>query len=923
MKGYRAHLYVLCALAAAMLSGADSLLFHALTDARFAWFPRAATGNVVLVAVDPRSIKDVGVWPWPRTLHADLIRKLGEAGASEIVFDIDFSSRATATSDAAFLSALKAAGGSVILPSFVQNVSNERGQTSVQVTNPPPEFRASSWPATANYVIESDGLARRYSHGAEIEGSFVPSIGALLAGAYDTRANDFIIDYSIRTETLPVLSFADVLARAVRPEQLAGKKIIVGATAVELGDRITVPNGHVIPGPMLQALATESLLQKRALQRTGTLLDAAGLVGLALLVMALWRRLSNVRLGVVLVGTAIVIELLATALQVKAAILLDTSLWHLAIMAYLAATFVAEIDIRGLMAHIAENRFRRIAMSLGDGLVCTDFEGRITFWNPGATQIFGFGRGDMIGKPLQTLIILDDRPSEPHQTALFSESATDVASFIVECTGKRKSGESFALEMCVSRWRSTDHFDYGFVLRDISARKREEERIRFLAGHDVLTGLANRTKLIDELQRILLTARPNEEEVAVLLLGLDRFKDLNDTLGQDRGDAIIRAVAQRLEQRVFGIGEVARTSGDEFAIVLPSSRTAASAAAIVATIADELKEFSIELDDRTINVAVSLGSAVFPEDGETAGDLMANATLALQDAKLHHRGGHVAYLAKIRTKIEDQRRLEKELHRAFAEREFELHYQPQVTLHDHKVVGAEALIRWRHPVRGLVSPGQFLAVLNTMPLSEDVGRWVIETAFRQARDWRDAGQGIRIGANLSPSQLTSPELPGIVAAALAANDLEASLVELEVTENILLDDGDMAAGILRSIRETGVEIAFDDFGTGYASLTHLKRMPLDRLKIDQTFVRNFGADPDDRAIVSAIVGLGRLLDMHVIAEGIEDLATADALAQMGCEEAQGYYFGRPANASEFFEKYLKNDAARFIKTNAEQARLIA
>jgi EAL domain-containing protein (putative c-di-GMP-specific phosphodiesterase class I) len=320
---------------------------------------------------------------------------------------------------------------------------------------------------------------------------------------------------------------------------------------------------------------------------------------------------------------------------------------------------------------------------------------------------------------------------------------------------------------------------------------------------------------------------------------------------------------------------------------------------------------------------VSLGSAVFPQDGETAGDLMANATLALQDAKLHHRGGHVAYHAKIRSDIEAQRQLEKDLCRAFADGEFELHYQPQVTLADHKVVGAEALIRWRHPIRGLVSPGLFMPVLNTMPLSADVGRWVIETAFRQARDWRDAGQGIRIGVNLAPSQLTSFELPGIVAAALAANDLETSLVELEVTENILLDDGDMAAKILRSIRETGVEIAFDDFGTGYASLTHLKRMPLDRLKIDQTFVRNLGAAPEDRAIVGAIVGLGRLLGMHVIAEGIEDLATADALAKMGCEEAQGYYFGRPTTAADFFETYLKNDAARFVKSDAEAARLIA
>ena len=510
----------------------------------------------------------------------------------------------------------------------------------------------------------------------------------------------------------------------------------------------------------------------------------------------------------------------------------------------------------------------------------------------------------MLGKPFKALLATSEAPEVDDPRAIFLDSAEDAPSRIIELTGRRSTGVIFALEACSSRWKNTDGFNYGFVLRDVSERKREEERIRFLAEHDVLTGLANRSKVNEELARLLVTAEAAQNAVAVVLLGLDRFKDLNDTLGQDRGDKVICAVGDRLRDRLSALGLVARVSGDEFAVVLALKDAANSACAIVELIAREFAQLTIQLDDRAITVAHSVGSAVFPRDGTTAPDLMANAYLALQDAKLRHRGGHVAYRSEIRSKIEAVRQLEKDLNRAFERNEFELFYQPQFDMTERKIVGAEALIRWRHPQRGLVSPGEFIPVLDTMPLSDKVGLWVIETACKQASEWHLSGHDVRIGINLAPSQFETDALPEIIAGALEATNLPSSLIELEVTEHILLEDNDRAAAMLRRIRDTGVVIAFDDFGTGYASLTYLKRFPLDRLKIDQTFVRDMVRNPDDRAIVSALVGLGKLLDMQIIAEGIEDLATADALMQMGCGEGQGYYFGRPVPAQEFFQKYL-------------------
>lgn len=923
VKRYTIHLLVALSIAVSILSGASNEVSKILMDARFEWFQRAATGEVTLIAIDARSIREVGVWPWPRTLHADLTKKLHAAGAADIAFDIDFSSHSTPEADAAFANALRDANGSVMLPSFQQHAQDRNGARLLAMTQPLPEFQAHSWPVTANFQTDRDGIARHYPLGSTVNGTFIPSMSSMLAGVYDPASSAFTIDFSINPDTLPQIPFVDVMTGHVPAEKIAGKKIIVGATAVELGDRVNIPNGRIIPGPVFQALAAETLLQDRALIHTGPAATIAGLALLMLLVAVLWHRLTRAQLALFLIIVSAIVETMATVLQVKSGILLNTSLWQVAIAAYLSAVGLAEFDFRGLMARIAESRFRRIALSMGDGLVCTDDDGRIQVWNPGATKIFGFDDSQMLGMPFATVIAAEGDDEAKDLASFFTNEAEDATSVVVELAGRRKSGECFPLEICLSRWKSTTGHDYGLLLRDITVRKREEDRIRFLAGHDTLTGLANRAKINDELVRAILTADERNGELAVILLGLDKFKELNDTLGQDRGDIVIRAVAAKLLTATTHIGAVARVSGDEFAVVLEAVGDNRTATDLVADLASEFKSLSVDLDARTVTVSMSLGSAIYPRDGKTVGDLMANAALALQDAKLHNRGGHVPYRAEIRSAIEDKRQLEKDLYLAFERSEFELYYQPQVRLIDRQVVGAEALIRWNHPTLGMIPPGRFMPILNGLPLATDVGGWVISEAFQQAGTWHAAGHDIRIGVNLSPAQLKSENaLPEFVAKEIAKNALPLGLIELEVTENILLDD-DAAAHTIRRIRDMGVVIAFDDFGTGYASLTHLKRLPLDRLKIDQTFVRTLLTDQEDRAIVGAIIGLGRLLKMHLISEGVEDLATADALLEMGCEEAQGYAFGRPVPASQFYATHLANRGRPGKLRNVEPRAAVA
>ena len=486
MKQYRPHILVVLALAVVLLSGWHGALRNALTDLRFAWQTRSASGDVVIVAIDAKSIDKIGVWPWPRWLHAELVRRLQSAGVRDIAFDIDLSTPSEASSDQDFVDALADAGGSVVLPSFKQAGSNA---ASVHINRPLKRFADYSWPAIVNVAVEPDGLVRRYPFGEKLEEEFVPSMAAILAGWYAERDAPFLIDFGISTASIPKVSYIDVLrGDPATLEELRDKKIIIGSTALELGDRFSIRNGQIVSGPILQALATETVLQNRTLRATSDLATVIGLSVIALVMMITWRRLGASRRVLLLAGMAGSVEMIAIVLQATTPLVLDTSLFHTAIAVYLAAIALDEIDFRDLLSNVAESRFQRIAMSLGDGLVCTDSKHLITVWNPGATAIFGYQRAEMIGRPFDTICAGEGVSRFSIRDAVGAASPAPGGA-ITEFDGRRKSGEVFAVEACFSTWQGAEELQYGAVLRDISVRKREAERIRYLAEYDPLTGL--------------------------------------------------------------------------------------------------------------------------------------------------------------------------------------------------------------------------------------------------------------------------------------------------------------------------------------------------------------------------------------------------------------------------------------------------
>ncbi len=433
---------------------------------------------------------------------------------------------------------------------------------------------------------------------------------------------------------------------------------------------------------------------------------------------------------------------------------------------------------------------------------------------------------------------------------------------------------------------------------DITERKRAEERIRHLAHHDQLTDLPNRALLQDRLRQALALAHRGGSRVGLLLLDLDCFKDLNDTLGHPAGDWLLRAVADRLGAAIRPSDTLARLGGDEFAVVQPGLDGPEGAAALAQRLIDTLVA-PFPLEAQEVHVSASVGVAVFPEHSKHADGLVRKADLALYRAKQDGRGRSRFFEPAMDAEVQARRRLERELRRALKRDEFTLHYQPQVNLMTDRVESVEALVRWRHPERGLVLPGEFIPAAEASGLIRPLGAWVLAEACRQARAWRDAGLELVIAVNLSPAQLRHDGMLSEIDGALRGSGLDPRWLELEITESLLLELSEGATDCtLCGLIARGIRLALDDFGTGYSSLASLRRLPVSKIKIDRSFVRDIGRDPEDEAVVQAMVSLGHALGKRVVAEGVENEVQLAFLRRLGCDAAQGFLLARPMTAAE-------------------------
>ncbi len=546
----------------------------------------------------------------------------------------------------------------------------------------------------------------------------------------------------------------------------------------------------------------------------------------------------------------------------------------------------------------SEARYRAVVDNAGDAIVIVEADGRLASCNRGAERIFGYAAGELVGRSLAWLL-----PAHP---------AVGLAPPLGgphEVTGRRRDGTALPLELTLAEVASAPERLFVGILRDISERRSLEERLRHQATHDPLTGLPNRALLLDRLALALHRAARRPGMVAVLFLDLDRFKTVNDSLGHEAGDRLLVALAGRLVAVVRPADTVARRGGDEFTLLLEDLGGEAEAVAVAERVLADLRTpFTVDGQELVVGASVGIALAGGGEgDPAAPAALLHAADLALYRAKAAGRGRHALFSPELRARATARLALEQDLRRALEGGEVVVHYQPEVDLATGRLVGVEALARWRHPQRGLLPPAEFIALAEETGLIVPLGRQVLAAACRQARAWQQAlprDPPLLICVNLSPRQFAHPDLVGDVRRALGASGLARGSLGLEITESVAMGAAEATLATLRALKALGVTLELDDFGTGYSSLAYLQRFPLDRLKLDRSFVRGLGRDPGSGAIVRAVLTLARALGLGVTAEGVETTAQATMLRELGCDLGQGYLFAPPLPADELEARLL-------------------
>jgi len=540
----------------------------------------------------------------------------------------------------------------------------------------------------------------------------------------------------------------------------------------------------------------------------------------------------------------------------------------------------------------------------GEGILVTDAEHRVISANPAFETVTGYSAEEVVGEP--PAIFSSSRQKE----GFFDEvrqSLESAGHWQGEVWNRRKNGEVYPEWLGISAVRETDGRAkyYVYIFSDMTERKAAQERIEFLAHHDPLTELPNRLLLRDRMVQAMARATRMQNRVALMFLDLDRFKKINDSLGHPVGDALLKAVVERLKCCVRESDTISRQGGDEFIIVLNDVRDTDA----VARVADKIHQRMgqpFEIGEHSLITSFSIGVAIYPDDGEDFDVLMQKADTAMYHAKEAGRNSHRFFTEQMNLQVVEHMTLETQLRRALENNEFVLHYQPQLDLQERTIVGIEALVRWNNPENGLVPPGKFIPVAEESGLIVRIGAWVLREACRQAKAWQDAGlPPLVMAVNLSAIQFKRLDLVNTVINALVLSDLDSHWLELELTESILLQDAEATLDTVHRLKALGVKLSVDDFGTGYSSLAYLKRFAVDKLKIDQSFVRDLLTDPDDAAIVRAIIQMAHSLKLRTIAEGVENEELSNLLTLFRCDEIQGYWLARPMPADEL-EAFLRN-----------------
>lgn len=907
-----------------------------LREYRFSYDNHLPSGEIVIVDIDAKSLEKIGVWPWKRSVYAKLLDRLNALGASEVAFDIDFSNASFPKEDAIFAAALERAGGATILAVFNQMPTAHSNISDLHSNQPISLFADHAWPATVNVFAEPDGHIHSFPFGGMISGEPVQSIAAILSGYPGSTQGSFIIDFGLDAGSIQRFSIADILAGEISAQQLKAKKVIIGASATELRDFFTVPRNGIIPGHLLQAIAAETLLQGRAITLSGArvVLPVILALGLMFLLIMSWQK-WRISLGVFAIS-AVLLESAATWFQVTGAYSIQTATPLFTIGAFSMFTVVREIDLRKILALISENKAQNTRTIL-DRVVADNFEGLVIVQEDGS--IYALSRAaarmlqennenipvDLIGHPFCEIAPL---PFADAVSAAFKDikSGTWVHEPPQILDGAFGASDRKILEfgvmpsklegaVTINGQKEPDSIVACLSFRDITKRRIAEEEISYLARFDTTTGLPNRNHFIDYISSLLLETPADDNHLAIICLSLDRFKNIQDSLGYEYAEEVLKYAAKRVQKRLSRSDFLASYGESGFLLLINSKPDQPAVQALVETLLNDLT-IPYHHGGRGSVVGTSAGVMMITDKREQADKLIKNADAALHRATLSTGNSFSFFEPAMETSILARQTLELDLWKAIERNQFQVYYQPQLRLSDNTLIGAEALIRWQHPERGFISPVEFIPIAEQSNLIVEIGDWVLEQACRDAATWPNH---LKVAVNVSPTQFMLGNLKQSVQTALRNSGISTRQLDLEITESLFIEDNNKILKIMNELQEIGIRFALDDFGTGYSSLGYIQKFPLDKIKIDQSFVRDIDHNQQSLTIVRSVTTLSESLGIDTVAEGVETEEHLALLRLVGCTIGQGYLFAKPMPADKMLEYIQHYDDSNQIHREAMNA----
>ncbi len=872
---------------------------NAASEYRDTLLEHTVDSDIVIVGIDAHSLAEFDEWPWQRRLHARLLQLLQSTPPAQVFLDIDFSSESPDALDDELLERqLDAWSGAPVLLA-AHNQASRGGDGPVVARRPLERFRRHALEVSVGISADPDAVVRELRTTDTIDGTTIPC--AFAAGSDSTGDERVPIDFSIDPRSFSYVSYSDLLNLEVDLAALAGKRLFVGAYSPELGDELTVPRHRSLPGVVVQALAAETV--KSGVPRSlpvwllATLLIAWTAGWSIVFSRTSWRRQALAGLG----GLA--------ALALGSIALDALTLFELAVVPFafvLIAAFVVQ-SVRSL----DRQTLRALAYAVGlrrrdaliksvietsmDSILCLDREGIVRTANPAASSLFVAPLRTLIGSPIRTFI-----------PDLESPEALANSGLALEFLARDSSRRQFPVEATISRIAVDDSELFTMFVRDVSERKEQQNKLEYQATHDPLTQLPNRAA-VNSYLGMLLDGGSRPQRVALLMLDLCRFKEVNDTLGHDVGDEVLRIVSRRFGQSLTDRAFIGRIGGDEFVVIVPEVAVRQAIEQLAGNLVESLKT-PIQVRGIAIEVGLSVGIAFYPDHAGDAGELMRHADIAMYAAK--RRNSAWEFYAR----EDDQNSIRRlsmvsDLRAAIARNEIELLFQPQIDLATGRLAGAEALLRWEHPVHGRVSPAEFVAIAESTDLIQPLTEWTIVESLKQLVDWRNVGLETRVAVNLSARALQDVEFPRHLERLLARFRLEGRWLELEITETAMMLDPQRALAIVRDLQLLGVRIAIDDFGTGYSSLGYLRDLRASALKLDKSFVIDLENREQNRVIVESTAQMADALGLEVVAEGVESQWVSEYLRDAGYGIGQGFWFGKPMTAAQLVERYAARSAA--------------